>query len=198
MPSCWLFFYIRANNMATISTLEQLQQFYKAPHPVIANKGIHKLEQHTKTFINHSPFLLISTTSEQGHMDVSPRGGPAGFVKILDDQTILIGDRPGNNRIDSLRNILYSPAVGILFLIPGINEVVRLRGTASIHDDEELLIACSELKKRPKLVIKVTLKEIFFHCPQSMLVSKLWSPEMFQDRDILPSLGDIVKDQLGL
>jgi PPOX class probable FMN-dependent enzyme len=195
-----LYFYRFQENysMAQITTLEQLQLHYKAPHPVVVNKGIHKLEPHTKTFINNCPFLLISTISEQGHIDVSPRGGSAGFIKILNDQSILIGDLPGNNRIDSLRNILYSPEVGILFLIPGINEVIRLRGTASIHDDEEFLITCTEFKKSPKLVIKVIIKEIFFHCPKSMLVSKLWSPEMFQDRDILPSLSEIIKDQLGL
>ena len=191
-------FYMRENNMATISTLEELQSYYKSPHPVIENKAIHQLEKHTKTFISHCPFIILSSTGQKGYIDASPRGGSTGFVKILDDQNIAIGDIPGNNRIDTLRNILHSPNVGVLFLIPGINEVVRLRGTASIHDDEELLNICSEYGKKPKLVIKIALEEIFFHCPKSMLVSKLWQPENFQSRDILPSLGDIVKDQLGL
>jgi len=193
-----LFYIQEKNSMATLSTLEDLQKYYKTPHPVVVRKGIYKLEQHTKTFIKHCPFVLLSSAGAEGHMDVSPRGGSAGFVKILDDQNIAIGDIPGNNRIDTLRNILHSPNVGVLFLIPGINEVVRLRGTASIHDDEELLNICSESGKKPKLVIKIALEEIFFHCPKSMLVSKLWQPENFQSRDILPSLSGIIKDQLGL
>jgi PPOX class probable FMN-dependent enzyme len=184
--------------MARLSTLEDLQKYYKPPHPVIENKGISALEQHTKTFIKHCPFVLLSSAGAEGHMDVSPRGGSAGFVKVLDDQHILIGDFPGNNRIDTMRNIMHSKSLGVLFLIPGIHEVVRLRGTATIHDDDDLLNLCIESGKKPKLVIKIALQEIFFHCPKALHTAKLWESDSFQSREILPSLGDIVKDQLGL
>jgi len=184
--------------MATLSTLEDLQRYYKAPHPIVEAKAIKHLEQHTKTFIQHCPFILVSSTGSHGHTDISPRGGKAGFVKILDDQHLLIPDFPGNNRIDTLKNILHNPHIGLLFLIPGIQEVVRLRGSASIHDDDSLLTLCSESGKKPTVIIKINLDEIFFHCPKALHTAKLWEPDTFKPRGILPSLGEIVKDQLGL
>lgn len=184
--------------MSQITTLEQLQQFYKAPHPIVMKKAIQALEPHTITFIEHSRFALVSSRGAEGHLDVSPRGGQAGFIKVLDNQHLVFGDLPGNNRIDTLRNLLHTPEIGILFIIPGINEIVRLRGKATLHDDEELLDLCVESGKRPKIVVKVAVEELFFHCPKAMMVADLWSPEQFTDRDILPSLGKIIKDQLGL
>ena len=184
--------------MSQITTLEQLQQFYKAPHPIVMKKAIQALEPHTITFIEHSRFALVSSRGAEGYLDVSPRGGQAGFIKVLDNQHLVFGDLPGNNRIDTLRNILFTPEIGMLFIVPGINEIVRLRGTASLHDDDALLDLCMEGNKRPKIVVKVAIDALFFHCPKAMLVADLWSAETYTDRDFLPNLGQIIKDQLGL
>lgn len=184
--------------MSQITTLEQLQQFYKTPHPIVVKKEISALEPHTIKFIEHCRFALVSSRGESGHLDVSPRGGQAGFIKVLDDKHVVFGDLPGNNRIDTLRNVLFTPEIGILFIVPGINEVVRLRGKASLHDDEELLDLCVEGNKRPKIVVKVALDGLFFHCPKAMMVADLWSSEGFIERDFLPSTGQMIKDQLGL
>lgn len=184
--------------MAQITSLDQLQTYYKAPHPIVMNKSVYAIEQHTQTFIEHSPFVVISTQNSEGGLDVSPRGGAPGFIKILNSQTLIFGDHAGNNRLDTLRNLLHNPQVGVLFTIPGIHEIVRLKGTATLHDDPELLERCDEHGKLPKLVVKIQIQELFFHCPKAMLTSKIWQPEAFTSRDILPNLGQIIKDQLGL
>lgn len=184
--------------MAQITTIEQLQTLYKAPHPIAMQKAIPALEQHSHTFISHSPFVVLATQTKQGKMDISPRGGPAGFVQVLDNEHLLFGDHAGNNRLDTLRNLLHNPEISLLFMIPGINEVLRVKGCASLHDDEDLIERCLEGTKRPKLVLKIKLSELFFHCPKAMLVSSIWDNTTFKQRDILPSLGQIVQDQLGL
>ncbi|MBM6552038.1 MSMEG_1061 family FMN-dependent PPOX-type flavoprotein [Marinomonas ostreistagni] len=184
--------------MAQITTLDQLEALYKAPHPIVAQKAISALEPHSQTFIQHSSFIVLSTQTAQGKMDISPRGGPAGFVQVLDNEHIVFGDHAGNNRLDTLHNLLHNPEISILFIIPGINEVLRVKGRASLHDDEDLIERCLEGKKRPKLVVKIAISELFFHCPKAMLVSHIWDSEHFTSRDILPSLGQIVQDQLGL
>lgn len=184
--------------MDQITHLEQLDELYAKPHPVVANKAIFKIEQHSSNFIKHSPFIMISTITPEGFPDISPRGGVPGFVKVLDETHLAIPDSPGNNRIDTLKNLLVNPSVGILFTIPGINEIVRLKGTATIHTDSELLEQCLDGDKPPKIVIKVAIQEMFFHCPKAMTKGKVWSPEAQMPRDILPSLGQIVKDQQNL
>lgn len=184
--------------MAQISTVEQLQTLYKAPHPIVLQKAIPALEQHSQTFIAHSPFVVLSTQTAQGKMDISPRGGPAGFVQVLDSEHLLFGDHAGNNRLDTLRNLLHNPEISLLFIIPGLHEVLRVKGRASLHDDEDLIERYLEGNKRPKLVVKIAVSEVFFHCPKAMLIGNVWNSETFSKRDILPSLGQIVQDQLGL
>ncbi|WP_417553104.1 MSMEG_1061 family FMN-dependent PPOX-type flavoprotein [Marinomonas fungiae] len=184
--------------MAQITTVEQLQTLYKSPHPITLQKAIPALEQHSQTFIEHSSFVVLATQTAQGKMDCSPRGGRGGFVQVLDSTHIAFGDHAGNNRLDTLRNILHNPEISLLFMIPGIHEVLRVKGRASLHDDEVLIERCLEGAKRPKLVVKVTISELFFHCPKAMLASQIWDSEQFTSRDILPSLGQIVLDQLGL
>lgn len=184
--------------MSKITTLEQLSELYPEPHPIVMKKSVFEIEPHINTFIEHCPFILISTINAEGRIDVSPRGGVAGFVKVLDSKHIAFPDSPGNNRLDNLKNIIGNPNIGILFTIPGINEIVRLKGMASIHTDAELLAQCPDMKKTPKLVIKVEIKDMFFHCPKAMAKAKIWESDSLTDRSILPSLGEIIKDQLGL
>jgi len=160
-----------------------------------AGKTIRKIDKYARTFIEHSPFLCIGTSDAEGNADVSPRGDPAGFVRIIDDKTIIIPDRPGNNRADTMQNIIANPNVGILFLIPGIEDTLRINGKAEIIDDPDALAPAAVNGKAPKLGIRVKVDEVFFHCAKAFRRSKLWDPSSHQDRTILPSLARIVMEQ---
>src|SRR5690606_5417582 len=142
-----------------------------------------------------SPFLVIGTQSREGRADVSPRGDPAGFVKVLDDKTLAIPDRPGNNRLDSLVNILANPNVGLLFLIPGFDETLRVNGVARLAADPGLLEAMSVDGRPPRLAIVVTVREAFLHCAKAFRRSRLWDPAQQRDRRELPSLSKMILDQ---
>ena len=128
-------------------------------------------------------------------MDCSPRGGDAGFVKVLDQQTLLIPDSIGNNRLDTLTNIIATSQIGLLFFVPGIDEVVRVNGRATLQTDVDLLNHFVELKNKPKLVIKVIVESAYIHCPKAMMRSKLWSVKSHQSIDAMPTLGEIIRDQ---
>ena len=142
-----------------------------------------------------SPFLVISSSDQHHQMDSSPRGGDAGFVKVLDSQTILIPDSIGNNRLDTMTNIIATSQVGLLFFIPGIDEVVRVNGKATLQTNTHLLNHFEAVKNKPKLVIKVTVEAAYIHCPKALMRSKLWSIEHHQNIDTMPTLGEIIRDQ---
>lgn len=182
--------------MSQISEPTQLDELYNEAHPLALKKEIDGLEQHSITFIEHCPFIIMSTTDENGFADVSPRGGDAGFVKVLDSNTIAFADTAGNNRLDSLRNIVERPEVGLLFMIPGIGEVVRLKGHASLHTDNETLALFAKNTKLPKLVVKISVHKLLFHCPKAIAIAKLWSEENKVERSFLPSLLSIIQDQV--
>jgi len=181
--------------MSQITTLEQLTALYPSPHPFTLSKAVPELEPHSITFIEHCPFIMISSVDENGFIDTSPRGGEAGFVKILDAQTIAFPDSPGNNRLDTLRNILARPQIGILLTIPGIEDIVRIKGTATLHRDQTLLDLCLDNKKAAKLVVKVKIEETFFHCPKAIKKAKLWEQSSHVERDFLPPLLQLIKEQ---
>lgn len=184
--------------MSHISSQEQLNQLYPKAHPLALSKAITALEPHSIKFIEKCPFIIISTIDNKGFIDVSPRGGEPGFVKVLNETTIAFPDSPGNNRLDSLRNIIERPKVGLLFAIPGIKEVVRIKGTASLHTDIELIQTCLDGNKEPKVVVKIEIEECYFHCPKAIHIAKLWDTESHIDREFLPSLLQIIKDQKGI
>ncbi|WP_328186367.1 MSMEG_1061 family FMN-dependent PPOX-type flavoprotein [Marinobacter sp. OP 3.4] len=183
--------------MSEIVSLEQLRELYPEPWDVVKAKVMPALDSYTTTFIQNSPFALLSTVDSQGYVDISPKGGEPGFIKVMDAGTILIPDSAGNNRIDSLQNILENPGVGLLFMVNGVNEVIRVKGRASIHRDEALFDLCPDGKKAPKVVIKVAVDSVYFHCPKALVVGKLWEEEYRVDRSFLPSLAEIVKHQLS-
>ena len=178
-----------------IQTLDQLRSLFKAPSERAILKELTHIDKHIQRFISLSPFLVISTGNQNHQMDASPRGGEAGFVKVLDPQTLLIPDSPGNNRLDSLSNILATSQIGLLFFVPGIDEVVRLNGRATIQSDVELLKHFQEMTNKPKLVIQVNVEAAYMHCPKAMMRSKLWSVEQHQSIDAMPTLGEIIRDQ---
>jgi uncharacterized protein len=178
-----------------ISELSAVRALYGEPRELVAKKALSKLERHCKAFVGLSPFLLISSQGPNG-ADISPRGDPPGFVKLVDDVTLLIPDRPGNNRIDTMENICRNPMVGIIFLVPGLGEALRINGTAEIVAGEGL--ECLAQNDRvPKSAIRVHIIEVFFHCAKAILRSKLWEPDWRLAKKDFPPLGVILADQVA-
>jgi hypothetical protein len=176
-----------------ISTEAELRALLGEPTPLVKAKVGTRLNALTRQFIERSPFLCLATSATDGTCDVSPRGDPRGFVRILDDETILIPERPGNRIADSLRNILSNPHVGLLFLIPGVGDSFRVNGRASLITDQSLLAPCEVEGKIPKLGILVKVEEAYTQCSKALIRSELWNPAHFVDRSVLPTNGQIME-----
>ncbi|WP_423198089.1 MULTISPECIES: pyridoxamine 5'-phosphate oxidase family protein [unclassified Cupriavidus] len=176
-----------------ITTLADLEARYAEPSEASLAKEVDYLHPHYRAFVEAAPFCLLSTVNDKGG-DCSPRGDAPGFVQVLDARTLLLPDRRGNNRIDSLRNIMADPRVGLLFLVPGVNETLRVSGTARISTDPALLARCVVDGKTPTTVLVVTVSSVFFQCARALLRSRLWSPEVQVPRSALPSTGTILAD----
>jgi PPOX class probable FMN-dependent enzyme len=185
----------KINPEFVITDEESLRSLFHATHPLAAQKCLPALDKHAQEFIRRSPFICVGTQSAEGKADVSPRGDPVGFVKILDQNTLAIPDRPGNNRLDTLVNILANPSVGLLFIIPGFDDTLRVNGQASLVTDPDILETMSVEGRVPKLAILLRVREVFMHCAKAFRRSHLWEPEHFQDRNEMPSLAKIVLDQ---
>lgn len=179
-----------------IKTTEELRELYKPPMDLVIKKQKTQLDKYSIQFLGLSPFLILSTSNDKGYMDCSPRGDYAGFVEVLDDFTIAIPERPGNNRLDTLNNIIKNPNVGLLVLVPGFNECLRINGSAQIATNNELLERFEYRGKIPKSVIVVSILEIYFHCGKAITRSNLWKGEFNIDRGIMPSLGRILMNQI--
>jgi uncharacterized protein len=151
----------------------------------------------SRQFIERSPFVCVATASPDGGLDVSPRGDPPGFVRVLDDVTLLVPERPGNRIADSLTNLLSDPRIALLFLIPGIGDTFRVNGVAEIVDDEELLAPSAVEGKVPRLGILVTVQQAYTQCPKALIRSDLWNPEHQIERSALPSSGEILRSLHG-
>ena len=173
-----------------VATLERL---YGAPAGAAVEKETAYIHPHYRTLIEASPFVVLATCGPEG-LDTSPRGDPAGFVAVEDDHTLMIPDRRGNNRVDSLRNIISNPHVALLFLIPGVGETLRVNGRALISTSPALLERFSVGGKAPRSVIVVRVDTVFFQCSRAIFRSKLWDPARHVDRGSLPSLGTIISD----
>jgi len=181
----------------TITNEEQLRELYGWPRGRAGKKVLPQLEKHSKNFILHSPFFVMSTYDKQGRTDASPRGGQAGFVKFLDDNTLLIPDSKGNNRVDSLVNLVETGNIGCLFFIPGIDETLRINGTAIITNKAEYIALFPEEKNPPKTCIKVTITEVFLHCAKALMRSELWKTTYRVERPGFPTMGVMLNEQLG-
>lgn len=180
-----------------ISNEEELRALYGWPKGRASIKVLSQLEKHSKNFIAHSPFFVMSTYDQSGRTDASPRGGKPGFVKMLDDNTLLIPDAKGNNRVDSLINIVETGNIGCLFLIPGIDETLRINGTAFITNNAEFIDLFSEEQHPPKSCIKIKVHEVFLHCAKALMRSELWSDTYRMGRPEFPSMGRMLNEQLG-
>jgi uncharacterized protein len=163
------------------------------PAPLIREKIADRLNPLTRQFVERSPFVVIASGRPDGGLDVSPRGDPAGFVRILDERTLLLPDRPGNKLADTLTNLLADDRIALLFLIPGVNDTFRVNGRARIVDDPELLAESEVEGKVPQLGILVEVEEAYTQCPKAFLRSELWNPERHIDRSELPSQGEILR-----
>ncbi len=180
-----------------ITTEQQLLDLYGQPSERAQKKSMTALDKHAKHFIETSPFIVLATYAKDGKMDASPRGGDSGFVKVLDDQTLLIPDAKGNNRLDSLKNILHTQNIAALFLIPGIDETLRLNGSAYISTEPKLLSQFPEERIVPKTCLVVKVEEVFLHCAKAFMRSKLWMEGAKIDRENFPTMGQMLRDQIG-
>jgi uncharacterized protein len=179
----------------TITDEQALRDLFPPTHDMAISKIQTTLDQHAQAFIARAPFVCIGTQNRDGKADVSPRGDPRGFVRILDQQTLAIPDRPGNNRLDSLSNLIANPAIGLLFIVPGFDDTLRVSGNASVVNDPDLLATMVVNDRLPTLAIVVKVHTVFMHCAKAFRRSHLWEPEYFQDRREMASLSKIILDQ---
>ena len=176
-----------------ITNEADLRAIIGAPSNVVVSKISNSLNPLTRQFIERSPFVCVATKMPGGGIDVSPRGDPPSFVRILDDRTLLIPDRPGNRIADTLTNLLADPSIGLLFLIPGVGDSFRVNGRALITDDQDLLGDSEVAGSVPRLGIIVSIEEAYTQCSKALIRSDLWNPERHIDRSELPSSGEILR-----
>ncbi|MFN0262576.1 pyridoxamine 5'-phosphate oxidase family protein [Tepidamorphus sp. 3E244] len=174
-------------------TEERLRELYGEPTPRAAVKVIHSLDEHCRSLIANSTFLVLAT-SDGKDLDASPKGDPAGFVVVEDDTHLLLPDRPGNNRVDGMLNLLRHPKVALLFMIPTVTETLRVNGTATIHEDAELCERCALNGRSPKTVLRIEVEEVFLHCGKAPMRAGLWKPETWPTERPVPTLNEIIRD----
>lgn len=172
-----------------VTTAEELEQITGAPLPQIIAKELPALDQMCRDFVATSPFCIIASANPDGHLDVSPRGDPSGFVHVLSDTLIAIPDRPGNKRVDTFHNILKDPRVSLIFFVPGKMETLRMRGTAQICADPKLLDTMAVQGRAPKLALLIKVQTVFAHCPKCVIRANLWNPQDWPDSSNLPNMN---------
>ncbi|HRO60467.1 MAG TPA: pyridoxamine 5'-phosphate oxidase family protein [Burkholderiaceae bacterium] len=179
----------------TIASIDDLRTLYAAPGERALRKQLAKLDVHCLRFIELSPFVVLSSCGADGLPDASPRGGDPGFVEALGDSRLLIPDAPGNNRLDTLQNIVETGRIGLLFLIPGVDETLRVNGRARLSARDDWLDRMTTERRRPKLVIEVEGLEAYLHCAKALMRSKLWHGDSRIERSALPTMGQMLRDQ---
>jgi PPOX class probable FMN-dependent enzyme len=180
-----------------INSQEALRALYGSARERSVKKELPRLDVHCTRFISLSPFIVVASSAGNLAQDASPRGGEPGFVKVPDAGTLLIPDAPGNNRLDTLENILQTGQVGLLFLLPGVDETLRVNGRAILSTDTQDIHLCTDAKRAPKLVIRVSVQATYLHCAKALMRSALWDSSHHVSRSIMPSMGEMMKDQIG-
>ncbi len=175
--------------------MDDLRTIYPEPAGLAVDKQLDRLDAHARTFIARSPFLVMATADGEGNCDSSPRGDAPGFVVVLDERRLLLPDRPGNNRVDSLNNLRSNPKIGLLFFVPGVLETLRVNGRAAFTTDPATLQAMTANDRLPKSALEVTVEEVFFHCGKALKRSALWDPARHARPGEIPSLGRILASQ---
>jgi uncharacterized protein len=181
-----------------IHGIDALRALYPEPRERALKKQLAALDVHARRFIELSPFVVLASGSAAGALDASPRGGVPGFVKVADGHTLLIPDSPGNNRLDSFRNIVETGGVGLLFMIPGFDETLRVNGAATLTHDADLLARCADERRTPRLVIRVRVREAYLHCAKAFMRSRLWDAQSLVARETLPTMGQMLNEQTGI
>lgn len=181
-----------------IRSLDELRRRFGEPSPTAARKTIRVLDKHCRAIIAASPFLCMATADAAGRADVSPRGDQPGFVQVENDTTLLIPDRTGNNLLDSMSNLVANPEIGLIFMVPGMDETLRVNGRAELVEDAGLAARFQVNGKAPKIVIRVTVREAFLHCARAFRRARLWDPAARIDRAALPSLPCMLNDMAAL
>lgn len=179
-----------------ITTLEALRTIYKPVSERALKKEIPSLDAHAVQFIGLSPFVVLASGGADASLDASPRGGEPGFVKVQDAQTLLIPDSPGNNRLDTLENIIATGRLGLLFMVPGFDETLRINGRAVLSTDAADLQHFADAKRPPALVIRVTVESVYLHCAKALMRSQLWDATRHLDRAVMPTMGEMLRDQI--
>jgi PPOX class probable FMN-dependent enzyme len=183
--------------VVAITTEAELRALYAAPAERALRKELDHLDHHCRRLIEHSPFVVLATADADGHQDATPRGGDPGFVHVADERTLLLPDRPGNNRLDSLANLTQRPEVGLLFMVPGVDETLRVNGTAELRDDPDLTGRFEASGRSPRIVVQITVRQAYLHCAKALMRSRLWDPATRIDRTELPTMGQMLRDQIG-
>jgi uncharacterized protein len=184
-------------NDACINSATELRDLFGPMSPLAEKKVLDRIDRHAAHFIALAPLLVIATSDGAGHADASPRGDAPGFVQVMDERTLLIPDRRGNNRVDSFQNILASPGVGLIFFVPGIDETLRINGQARIATDAELLAPSTVQGQAPKAGVIIAVEETFFHCGKALKRARLWDSSRHVPRKDFPTLGRIITEQTG-
>ena len=179
-----------------VTSKQELRALYGEPSERAVLKCHSSLDEHSRAFIAASPFILLATSNGAGQCDVSPKGDAPGFVMVLDDRHLVVPDRPGNNRTDGLTNVLDNPHVGVIFLVPGRGDTLRVNGRASIIRDEEILSRLAVQGKLPKVALGIEVEEAYLHCPKAFIRSSLWDPSTWADPQKLPSFAQMLWDQV--
>lgn len=180
--------------------LTGLDELHRQPGKLVLDKVLDHVEKHGRAFIGFSPFCVVSSAGPDGAIDVSPRGGEPGFVHVSEDgRTLYLPDRPGNNRLDTIRNLLSGPGrIGLMFMIPGFDDVLRVNGRASATADPDLLAKFVEFGKTPRLVLMIAVEEVFLHCPKAIMRARLWEADAQVERSALPSGAEMIFEQLEM
>ena len=185
--------------MAAITSIEALRERYtKQPRERVVRKELDRVDEHARRFIAHSPFFVLATSSADGRLDGSPRGDVPGFVQVRDETTLLVPDRPGNNRLDSLTNLIENPGAGLLFMIPGVDETLRVNGQIEIRDDDDLRAVFSVSGRLPTTVLVLAVEQVYLHCAKAFMRSGLWNPDSWHDSRPVPTLGEMIHDQTNV
>ena len=180
-----------------IDSKEALRSLYPPAKERSVRKQLDHLDPHCLRFVALSPFVVLSSCSRDGKCDASPRGGEPGFVKVLDAKTLHIPDAPGNNRLDTLENLLRDPRIGLLFMVPGVDETLRINGSARLRDEPAFADHFAQERQRPKVVIEVRVEEAYLHCAKAFMRSSLWDAASWPRRDLLPSMNEMIHDHIG-
>ena len=183
--------------MAAIENQTTLRTLYLPAKERAVKKQMPQLDQHCRNFLALVRFAVLSTADAEGNMDASPRGGEAGFIKVIDDNTVIIPDWSGNNRLDTFTNILQTSRIGAIFLVPGVDEALRINGAASLRNDEAFTSLCETNGRFPKVVVHIAVKEAYLHCAKAIMRAQLWQPDAKVERTVLPTMNQMLRDQIG-